>query len=239
MHQSKTLAGVQKELAAARHEGDDLSVQMWRLLEENCNVNKRILQLDMEVHSLEELLTRAKYDLEEAEQKSDTHAKKMEAFRAGYEKKSREVIEIGTRERNLQAMVINLGGELDQWKRNSQWNVSTNEEIIIPNTPLNSLSTVCSNCHDSSAVFFPPQQGLQSVAAGKSPSCTLDFPLKTPCTQNNNLPIRNTNGHPPEYSTHQSVCNIATLPGNNHNTTTNDNNNLSRVRLPPETNQPP
>jgi len=115
------LAAAQQQLATARLEGDDLSLQLWQLVEENCNVNKRILQLDMEVHSLEELLTRAKSDLEKAEQKSEVLVKDMEKFRAGYETKSREIIEVGTRERNLQAVVINLSGELDQWKRNSKW----------------------------------------------------------------------------------------------------------------------
>lgn len=101
------LANTQQQLSTSKHEGDELSTQIWHLLEENCKVNKRILQLDMEVHSLvppftcfcslvyraqEELLTRARHELEKAENTCKAVSKRAEVFRVGYEQKSRHAV---------------------------------------------------------------------------------------------------------------------------------------------------
>lgn len=61
------------------------------MLEENCFLNKRILELDLEVQSLEAIVSKLKNDLEKAEQRTSLLGHSLKTSQDGYEVKSRQV----------------------------------------------------------------------------------------------------------------------------------------------------
>lgn len=54
------------------------------MLEENCFLNKRILELDLEVQSLETILSKLKKDLEQAEHKTSILGQSLKSSQDGY-----------------------------------------------------------------------------------------------------------------------------------------------------------
>eukprot|EP00026_Physarum_polycephalum_P008149 Phypoly_transcript_08227.p1 GENE.Phypoly_transcript_08227~~Phypoly_transcript_08227.p1 ORF type:complete len:470 (+),score=83.09 Phypoly_transcript_08227:70-1410(+) len=122
--QSNLFTTTRKHLEHITRENEDQSNQIWKMLEENCFLNKRILELDLEVQSLETLLFHMKTDLEKAEQRANLLGQNLRHSQEGYELKSREVIDISVREKQLLSTVINLQCHIDQLKRDSRWMLS-------------------------------------------------------------------------------------------------------------------
>jgi len=158
----------------------------------------------MEVHSLEEMLTRARNDLKEAERTSQKVEKRMSIVHIGYEQKCSEVIEIATRERQLHAMMFNIENELEQWKRNAQW--ISNEP-----KPASTVEISCESpfphvvkCEDTKSEH-PDTKATKSNSTHSLPSTQVNIGAKSQVTKWVQRTPRETQHVPQESKCNQSI----------------------------------
>jgi len=163
LSQNSIIHVTKEKLEAVSRENDDQSSKMWDLLETNCHLNKRILELEVEAHSLEQALNLARENLQKEAERSQGIEETLRFTQTNFDSTSLELIEVSTRERQLHATVFNLRSELDQWKRNSRW-VDPNERRM--NAFAIASSVIITHSHaeaydrleESSVMVLEPQE---------------------------------------------------------------------------------